>query len=64
MNDIVDGNMSHDELVQKYGDDIVYDTIRRVNVNEFKRRQGSPAIKVARKTFGIGRRMPMYHKWK
>jgi len=33
--------------------------IRLINVNEYKRRQAAPGIKVTSKAFGVGRRMPV-----
>ena len=33
--------------------------IRLINVNEYKRRQAAPGIKVTSKAFGIGRRIPV-----
>ena len=33
--------------------------IRLVNLNEYKRRQAAPGIKVTSKAFGIGRRIPV-----
>ena len=34
-------------------------TMRRLNRNEFKRRQMPPGIKLSQRAFGSGRRMPM-----
>jgi NAD+ synthase (glutamine-hydrolysing) len=33
--------------------------IRRINLNEYKRRQAPPGLKVTRKAFGPGRRYPI-----
>ena len=33
--------------------------IRRIDNNEFKRRQMAPGTKISRKSFGIGRRVPI-----
>jgi len=33
--------------------------IRRIDMNEFKRRQYAPGTKISRKSFGIGRRIPI-----
>ena len=38
---------------------IVDEVLRRYYVNEYKRRQLPPAIKVTPKAFGIGRRVPI-----
>lgn len=56
----------HEDLaaIVKRGFDksIVEDILRRVNLNEYKRRQSPPGLKVTSKAFGIGRRFPI--AWK
>lgn len=47
-----------------YDRELVADTVRRVDLNEHKRRQAPPGIKVTEKSFGIGRRVPMVHNWR
>lgn len=42
-----------------YDKDTVEWVIRKVNFNEYKRRQAPPALKVTRKAFGQGRRYPI-----
>lgn len=42
---------------------VVQEMIRRVDANEYKRRQAAPGIKVTSKAFGIGRRFPMAWKF-
>jgi NAD+ synthase (glutamine-hydrolysing) len=41
----------------------VRDVIRKVELNEFKRRQAAPVLKVSPKAFGIGRRIPIAKSW-
>ncbi|MBI4126957.1 MAG: NAD+ synthase [Deltaproteobacteria bacterium] len=41
---------------------VVADVVRRVDCNEYKRRQAAPGLKVTSKAFGIGRRFPI--AWK
>ncbi len=38
---------------------VVGQVVRLVELNEFKRRQGAPILRVSRKAFGVGRRMPV-----
>jgi NAD+ synthetase len=40
----------------------VEDVVRRIDFNEYKRRQAPPGLKVTSKAFGLGRRMPI--AWK
>lgn len=42
---------------------IVRDVVRRVTVNEYKRRQMAPGLKITGKAFGPGRRMPIAQRW-
>ena len=39
--------------------DLVFDLYRRININEYKRRQAAPGLRVSSKAFGIGRRFPI-----
>ncbi len=41
----------------------VRNMLRLLEINEFKRRQAAPALKVSRKAFGIGRRIPIAKIW-
>ena len=43
--------------------DWVSEILRRVEVNEYKRRQAAPVLKVSPKAFGIGRRIPIAKFW-
>src|SRR5207342_151778 len=38
---------------------MVKDVIRRIDLNEYKRRQAPPGIKISSKAFGVGRRFPI-----
>ena len=57
---IIEKNLSYEQLIEKgYDPKIVKDTFRRIVINEYKRRQASPGIKVTSKAFGYGRRFPI-----
>jgi NAD+ synthase (glutamine-hydrolysing) len=52
------------ELVQMGFDEaLVARVLRLVNINEFKREQAAPVLRVSRKGFGMGRRMPIVGKY-
>ncbi len=52
------------ELVQMGFDEaLVARVLRLVNVNEFKREQAAPVLRVSPKSFGMGRRMPIVGKY-
>ncbi len=37
----------------------VEDIVRRIDLNEYKRRQAAPGLKITSKAFGVGRRYPI-----
>jgi NAD+ synthetase len=41
----------------------VRNLLKMLEINEFKRRQAAPVLKVSRKAFGIGRRIPIAKIW-
>lgn len=43
--------------------DRIRDILRTLEINEFKRRQAAPVLKVSPKAFGIGRRVPLAKIW-
>jgi NAD+ synthase (glutamine-hydrolysing) len=53
-------------LIQKAGFDaaLVKDIVKKVDRNEYKRRQMAPGLKVTTKAFGMGRRVPIAQKFK
>lgn len=59
VNDIIENRLSKSELYLRYDSQLVDLIYRRIIVNEYKRRQAPPGIKVSKKSFGIGRRMPI-----
>ena len=56
----VEQNLSPEDLADDAFDpDVVADVFRRLNFNEYKRRQAPPGLKVTSKAFGYGRRYPI-----
>lgn len=52
------------ELVEMGFDEaLVKRVLRMVNINEFKREQAAPVLRVSSKSFGMGRRMPIVGKY-
>ncbi len=47
-----------------FSESVVKDIIRRVQVNEYKRKQAPLGLKVTTKAFGCGRRYPTTHRYK
>jgi NAD+ synthase (glutamine-hydrolysing) len=44
--------------------EVVRKVLRMIDVNEYKRRQGAPGLKLTAKAFGTGRRMPIAQRFK
>jgi NAD+ synthase (glutamine-hydrolysing) len=64
VDEIVENRKSRKELVKMgYPQVIVEDTIRRIRNAEYKRWQAAPCIKITRKAFGIGRKMPIVNAY-
>lgn len=56
----VEKNLSLDDIIELgYDRDMVKDILRRIDINEHKRRQAAPGLKVTSKAFGYGRRYPI-----
>ena len=59
VDEIIESKYSYQELVSKYDPEVVDQTLRLIKINEFKRRQAAPGIRLTSKAFGMGRRVPM-----
>ena len=58
-------NKEFDEINSIIKDEaVVKKILRLVDMNEFKRRQAAPALRVSRKAFGYGRRYPIVQGWR
>ncbi|MEM6315441.1 MAG: NAD+ synthase, partial [Planctomycetota bacterium] len=44
--------------------ELVRKIIRLVDINEYKRRQAAPGLKVTSRAFGFGRRMPIAQRYR
>ena len=57
---LLEANASKSQLIEQGFDEAVIDDVqRRIRINEHKRRQLPPGIKVSPKAFGSGRRIPL-----
>ena len=61
----VEQNVSGDDLIEKHGfeEQLVRWLQRRVDLNEWKRQQAAPGLRVTSKAFGIGRRFPIVQRF-
>ena len=64
VDEIIGNRRSKKELISMgYPIDAVKDTYRRIRSSEYKRWQAPPSIKITRKAFGIGWKMPIVNKY-
>lgn len=55
----------YSEIVNEIGQpEIVGKVLRMVDMNEFKRKQAPPVLRVSTKAFGYGRRYPIVQRWR
>jgi NAD+ synthase (glutamine-hydrolysing) len=60
----VEAGLSAAEIIQRgYQPEVVRDIIRKVDLNEYKRKQAAPGLKTTPLAFGIGRRIPIVQKY-
>jgi NAD+ synthase (glutamine-hydrolysing) len=60
----IEMNMSPKEIVELgFEEKVVNRVIRMVNMNEYKRFQAAPILRISSKAFGFGRRMPLVAKY-
>jgi NAD+ synthetase len=60
----VEQRMSADEIEKRgYERETVDFVLRLINLNEYKRFQAAPGLKVTSKAFGIGRRIPLVKRF-
>lgn len=57
------GMSSKDLIEQGYDAEVVRDVIRKVDLNEYKRKQAAPGLKLTPLAFGVGRRIPIVQRY-
>jgi NAD+ synthase (glutamine-hydrolysing) len=64
VDEIIENRLSKNELIKKgFPREVVEDTVNRIRNAEYKRRQAPPTIKITKKAFGLGWRMPLVNKF-
>lgn len=59
----IDENLDASGILDRgYDPAVVRDVVRRIEVNEYKRQQAAPGLRVSWKAFGMGRRYPIARK--
>ncbi len=61
---VVEGQSTDEIIAADFDADTVRRIARLIDLNEYKRRQAAPGLKVTSKAFGVGRRIPVAQKYK
>jgi len=60
----VEEGLSRRDLVERgFPEAVVNDMVRKVDLNEYKRKQAAPGLKITPLAFGVGRRIPIVQKY-
>jgi NAD+ synthase (glutamine-hydrolysing) len=60
---VEEGLSSRDLIAQGFAETVVRDIVRKVDLNEYKRKQAAPGLKITPLAFGVGRRIPIVQKY-
>ncbi len=60
---VEDGQSRRDLVAQGFNEAVVNDIVRKVDLNEYKRKQAAPGLKITPLAFGVGRRIPIVQKY-
>lgn len=60
---VEEGLSIRDLVGQGFPKDVVKDIARKVDLNEYKRKQAAPGLKITPLAFGVGRRIPIVQKY-
>lgn len=60
----VEEGLSRDDIAAKgFDPEVVNDMVRKVDLNEYKRKQAAPGLKITPLAFGVGRRIPIVQRY-
>ncbi|MEX2305217.1 MAG: NAD+ synthase [Waddliaceae bacterium] len=61
----VENHLSPQKIAENYGypKQLVDDLVKRIHLNEYKRRQSPPGLRVSKRAFSVGRRFPIVQGW-
>ncbi|MGA7726381.1 MAG: NAD+ synthase [Opitutaceae bacterium] len=60
---VEEGLSRRDLVAQGFSEAVVADVVRKVDLNEYKRKQAAPGLKITPLAFGVGRRIPIVQKY-
>ena len=61
---VVEGQSAEEIIAADFDADTVRRIARLIDLNEYKRRQAAPGLKVTSKAFGVGRRIPVAQRYR
>jgi NH3-dependent NAD+ synthetase len=60
----IEEGLGIDAIVEKgFSRNLVRDIVRKVDLNEYKRQQAAPGLRITSKAFGPGRRFPIVQRF-
>jgi NAD+ synthase (glutamine-hydrolysing) len=60
---VEEGLSRRDLVAQGFAEAVVNDVVRKVDLNEYKRKQAAPGLKITPLAFGVGRRIPIVQRY-
>ncbi len=60
---VEEGLSSRDIIALGFNEAVVRDVVRKVDLNEYKRKQAAPGLKTTPLAFGVGRRIPIVQRY-
>ncbi len=60
---VEEGLSRADLIAQGFAEAVVNDVVRKVDLNEYKRKQAAPGLKITPLAFGVGRRIPIVQRY-
>ena len=60
---VEEGLSRRDLIARGFPEAVVGDIVRKVDLNEYKRKQAAPGLKITPLAFGVGRRIPIVQKY-
>jgi len=60
---VEEGLSRRDLIAQGFAEAVVNDVVRKVDLNEYKRKQAAPGLRITPLAFGVGRRIPIVQKY-
>ena len=60
---VEEGLSRRDLIAQGFAEAVVNDVVRKVDLNEYKRKQSAPGLKITPLAFGVGRRIPIVQRY-